>query len=386
MSDEAGTGRPVSLRAGWFELFYDLVIVAAVTHGAHLLTGRQDVPIGAWLIGTFFVTFVLWFSTSLAINIAPGEVPGRKALMFVQMMAMTVANLSVGRSEGLSDRWGMAALAVAVASIAVIYALIARRMPSVRSEARVWAWSMGSSGAVLALGAAAPDDAGSVRGIALAVACVLACLAPAAIAVPRLLRDRRIAEDHLRERLGQFVIIVLGESFLGLVIVLDGLESIPEPAFFALALLVAGALWVVYFTSVHPQGLPTSAGRFELWLLGFIVFGIGAAYSASLHAAFSANSASWVSGEHPFAFLPAAYALVGALILCLAGGRYRVIAYATVHATCLAVLVTAWLALLIADERSGQVLLILGSACVIADALACLALRRRLDRTSPSRA
>ena len=361
----------------WFELFYDLVIVAAVAHGSHVLSGGQSVSLGAWLIGTFVVAFVLWFSTSIAVNIAPGEVPARKTLMFVQMIAMTIANLSISRTEGLSDTWGFAGVAVAFATVAMIYALMARTIPALRAAALVWASSMGATAVILGFGALLPSDGGSRPAAVFAVAMVVAIVPMAVTGIPRLVRGSHTASEHLAERLGQFVIIVLGESFLGLVIVLDGFDRIPGPVYFALSLLVAGALWAVYFTGIFPMGLPGSAGRLELWLAGFVVFLVGAAYSASLHAEFAAQDDSAVADAHPFAPLPAAYVLVGALVLCWVGGERRVRSFALIHAAALAALAVAWAGLLLVGQESGQALILLGSGTVIVDGLACLAMQGR---------
>ena len=62
--------------------------------------------------------------------------------------------------------------------------------------------------------------------------------------------------EHLGERLGQLVIIVLGEAFVGLVSTLGGRSSIPNPVYFVLTFLVVFAIWTLYFSSVMPAGVP----------------------------------------------------------------------------------------------------------------------------------
>lgn len=371
----------------WFELFYDLVIVAAVAHGGHVLAAEQSLGLGAWLMATFAITFLLWFSTTLAVNLAPGEVPGRKSLMFVQMIALTVANLSMSRTEGLSDTWGLVGLLAAFATVAGIFALVERREPSARPVCRPWI--LGSSGAVvvLAVGALMSTQEGSSDawwdGWLLATAGLVALLPAVLVGIPRVCRMHRLDPEHLSERLGQFVIIVLGESFLSLVLVLDGLDRVPNPVFFALGLIVAGALWAVYFTSVHAMGLPASPLRLQLWLLGFLVFLIGAAYSASMHASYASRDWQSLAAGHPLAALPALYALAGALVLGMLGGVHRDAAFARIHAVAVAILVIAWPLFVLGGLTSGNGLLVLGSGVVILDSVACLVRHRRLmDRAS----
>jgi len=67
------------VRVGWFEILYDLVIVAAAAQGSHLFASDQGVDLGGWLVCTFVITFILWFSTSLAVNVAPGDVDARRS-------------------------------------------------------------------------------------------------------------------------------------------------------------------------------------------------------------------------------------------------------------------------------------------------------------------
>lgn len=369
-------------RVGWFELFYDLVLVAAVAHGGHLLVSDQNAALGLWLALTFVIAFVLWLATSLSINIRPGDLPGRRTLMFIQMIAITVANLSIGRSDGLADTWGFIGLAVAFATVSLIYFLVGRRKQDLVPVVRPWSWSAGSAAVLFALGSLLPDGSGWIATLVLVTGVLVAIVPLALVGVPRLCRMRLINTEHLDERLGQFVIIVLGESFLGLVLVLDGLDAVPGPVFFVVALVVAGALWAIYFTTVYPRGVPRTAVRFEVWLVGLLLFVIGAAYSASMHASYAAENWQSLETQHPFAPLPSAYALLGALMLGLLAGDQRDWDFARIHVTALVVLGIAWATLLLLDVRSGNLLLLVASGVVIADALACLAQRRALASDS----
>ena len=372
----------VPSRVSWFELFYDLVIVASFAHTGHLIVNdlsgdRLTMTLGAWLISTFVVTFTLWFSTSTAINIAPGSVTLRKTLTFVQMFTVTVANLALSRSDGLPDDWGFGALALSFATVTAIYVITGRQRPELKRAATPWMWSSAGAAAVLAVGVVLPDNWEAAEIIAYSLASVIAVVPLMVIGIPRLCRMNLVEPEHLAERVGQLVIIVIGESFLGLIFTLSGHDHVPGPVFFILTFLVAGSLWSIYFSSVYPMGLPLTPGRLELWLLGVMVFLVGVSFTAETLAAYSAVPWDQQGITRSFVPLSTLYALVGALLLGWIGGAARDIAYARIHVGALGVLAIAWI--LFAMVGSPANLLLATCACIIiADGLVCMAVQRHL--------
>ena len=369
-------------RVSWFELFYDLVIVASFAHTGHLIVNdlsgdRLTLSLGTWLISTFVVTFTLWFSTSTAINIAPGVVPLRKTLIFVQMFYVTVANLALSRSDGLPDDWGFGGLALCFATVTAIYAITGHQRPALKPAVTPWMWSSAVAAVILAIGIVIPDDWVAAQVLAYALATVIAVVPLMVVGIPRLCRMNLVEPRHLAERVGQLVIIVIGESFLGLIFTLSGFDHVPGPVFFILTFLVAGSLWSIYFSSVYPMGIPLTPGRLELWLLGVMVFLVGVSYTAEMLAAYSAVPWDQQGIERPFVPLSTLYALVGALLLGWIGGAARDIAYARIHVAALGILGIAWLGLVLAGAPANAMLVT--SACVIiADGLACMAMQRHL--------
>lgn len=370
------------VKVSWFELFYDLVIVAAVAHGGHLLVhdlliaDDLSFSLGVWLTSTFVVTFLLWFSTSMAINIAPGDIPLRKTLMFVQMLAVAVANLALSRSDGLPDDWGFASLAIAFATVSIIFAIVGREVPALARAAAPWRTCTGATAVMFALGVLLPDAWITVQLVVFALGILTAGVPIAIFGIPRLCRDGRLEPEHLAERVGQLVIIVIGESFIGLILAIGGLESIPGPAFFLLTFIVAGSLWSIYFTSVFPMGIPGTSVRLEVWLLGVMVFLVGTSYLAENLSAYA--SVDWASLSTPHTFIPlsAVYVLLGALLLGWIGGATRDRHFVGIHLCALAVLGVAWIALVIGGSQA-NLLLLASSIVVIADGLACYAFRPR---------
>ncbi|MGI9197808.1 MAG: low temperature requirement protein A [Candidatus Nanopelagicales bacterium] len=265
---------------GWFELFYDLVVVAAVGYGSHLFIEDPSVPLGTWLAATLVVMFVLWFMTTLHANVLKDDGPWRRIAVLVQMLALAVADLSISPDDGLPTSIGFRALGIAFLSIAVMYAVSGRR--GHRDIARVVWVSSAIGGLVLIVGASLPDADVLARDVAvLAVGVLVPIIAVFGWLLPRLMANGSLDEDHLGERMGQLLIIVIGECFVGLLTVLGGRSSIPNPAVFVLAFLVAYAIWATYFKVVPPRGFPRSAWVMWLWLAAYLLLLYGSVAVAS---------------------------------------------------------------------------------------------------------
>jgi low temperature requirement protein LtrA len=314
---------PQHQRVGWFELFYDLVIVAAVGYAAHTFAEHPTWGLGLWIAAWTLIMFVLWLLTALNNNLYPGDHPWRRVLGLVQMLALVVASLGTVADEGLSNSIGFAGLAVAFGSVAAAYAL-AMRDPAVDLRAvRVLGWSSGAAALVLLLGVFLPDDAewtltGAPPWI-LAVGVGIVAIPLFGVVVTRV--SDRIDREHMGERLGQLVIIVLGESFMSLVSALGGRPSIPNPLFFVLTFLVVFAIWTLYFSSVLPAGLPRSPGRLRAWLLThwllmFGAVGTAAGFSAVTLVPFGTEGTTGVS---EWTALPMTFVMVSLALLTWLG-------------------------------------------------------------------
>mgnify|MGYP003587814233 FL=1 len=126
----------------------------------------------------------------------------------------------------------------------------------------------------------------------LAIGLAVASLPLLTVFLTRLCRSGAIDDEHLGERIGQLVIIVLGESFVSLVTTLGGRPDIPNPVFFVLTFAVVFAIWTIYFSSVVPAGVPGDVGRLRVWLAMHWLLMFGAVGAASGFAALAVVSFS----------------------------------------------------------------------------------------------
>ncbi len=318
-------------RVGWFELFYDLVIVAAVSYTGHTFAAAPTWGLGLWIAAWTLIMFVLWLLTTLGNNLAPTDSAPRRMLGLLQMLALVIAALGTVADEGLSNATGFGALAVAFGSVCATFLLLKPADPLVRGQVRVLAWGSGLAALVLALGLLLPDDA---EWTATGAPTWIITIGVAAAAVPLFVVvgrcSRLLDADHLRERLGQLVIIVLGEAFVGLVSTLGGRSTIPNPAYFVLTFVVVFAIWTLYFSSVMPAGVPQSPWRLRVWLLMHVLLMFGAIGAAAVFSSLTlvpfGDEAPDVLQGTEWTTLPLFFVLVAlAAMTWIAGGRLTVL-------------------------------------------------------------
>ncbi len=372
-------------RVGWFELFYDLVIVAAVGNGAHVFGEHPTWETGGWIAVTFLVMFLLWLLTVLVNNTAPGDHPWRRLLILLQMLAVVVACLSVGREEGLPDSVGFVALAVAFGSIALVYALVDHPDPRVRADARVISASTALSAVVLLVGAGVSGPWGGEGTIAplLLLGAGIACagLPLLTVVLGRASRDGRLDSEHLSERVGQLVLIVLGESFVSLVATLGGKPEIPNPFFFVLTFAVVFAIWSIYFSTVMPGGVPTrQPGRLRTWLALHWLLMFGAVGAASGFATLAVVPFATINQGLASAWTPAPllYVMIALAGLAALAGERRLL---PLHGVACAILLVLVVVQLTVAQGGRAWEIALGAVVVIVDAIVSVRVMRPYDRT-----
>ena len=376
---------------GWFEVFYDLVLVAAVLHGSKLFDQDPSLAKGAWLATTLLVLLTMWLLTTLSFNAAPEDSALRRMLTLVQMLALVIASLSVSRTGGLSDSTGLIALGVAFASVAVLYAMRARRGGPTRRGATVVGWSTAAAALVCLLGALLPEGSGPYwthpRTYAFGLALALAVLPLITIYLGELESTGSLDREHLTERIGQLVIISLGESFADLILSLGAFESIPNPPYLVLTFVIIYAVWAIYFRTVLPPGIPHGAGRVRAWigahyLLIFGSIGTAAGFSALAVVPFDDASAALASYRLP---LPLLYVMVSFILLTwIAGVTER--GFLLVHAVAAALLLAVALVGILAFSERAVTMGALAAAIVLADLAAVAWIGRRNRQPLPAQA
>ncbi|AYF73092.1 low temperature requirement protein A [Nocardia yunnanensis] len=235
----------VARRATWFELFGDLVFVAAVGQITHRVGAHPGAGSVAAAAGLFVPLWWAWVLYAVHANRADRDTVAHRLLTGVGLtgvVGMAVFAGGVGQSRGVDAGFVLSYLG-ARTGVAALYAWDSRRDPGLIPVFR--SFTVGSvASAIFWLGGLACD--GGWRYGAWAVAMLMELALP--LVAGRRLRRVTQETEHLRERFGLFTIIVLGESVLGFT---NGLAAAHTAGWAALTAAAAFALtvglWWSYF-------------------------------------------------------------------------------------------------------------------------------------------
>jgi len=379
-------GKAASQRVSWFELFYDLVLVAAISQGGKVFVKEPTWAMSGFIGSGILVLFGIWLLTTMSYGLFRRDTAWRRLLLLIQMLGVVVAALSLSKT-GLPAWAGFVALAMVVATQTFIYARFTRVDAPMQSSLRVVVWSTALAAVIFAVAAAILSTAGAddwvlVSPLALVAGGGVILLPIIWRVAPGILSS--IDLHHLDERFGLLVIIVLGESFINLVSNLGTLGSIPNSVAFLLAFLIAYALWAIYFTGVQAYEMPSTIWAFRLWILAHLVFVTAAVAVAveftdlSTHAVADLNvtSGNWTS-------LPMIGALSAvALMTWRAKGAPR--AMLRTHLVAIAALVGLFVVDIARGYEQMPWFVFAGAIVVIGDAAACAVIQRQTKGDAPS--
>lgn len=265
--------------ATWLEVFYDLVVVAAVSPVAQALSQDHSATGMLAFAGLFIPVFWVWAGHTFYATRFDTDDLVYRLFTFLQMfaivgMAVEVRDASQGETRGYS----LAYLGARIILLTLL-ARAGRHAPAARSFIRTYLRGFGAGAALWALSILLPAPARYVLwGMSLALD----------LAVPwqvwrSMDPSAAVSPSHIPERLGLFTIIVLGESISAVVRGLAGRHW--EAAAIIVSALGFGSgvcVWWIYFRHLERaigrvkmgSGQPYIYSHFPL-LVGIVVMGIG---------------------------------------------------------------------------------------------------------------
>jgi low temperature requirement protein LtrA len=260
-------------QASWLELFFDLVLVAAV--GALAAQLHEDHSLeGLLVFAALFVPvwWAWWGFTWYSAAFNDDDAVNRVALLAAMGGVATLAAGVAGVADGRSDTF-VVAYAALFALLAALYARAWLRVPAARSLSSRYAAGY-LAGATLWLASLAFGE--GLRPVVWVAAMVVLMASPvlAAASLDVLSYEPR----HIAERYGLFTLIVLGESVVAIVAGLDTGSSTAAVVIASLGLAIAGAVWWLYFDRWRGMPVGTMRSGF-VWAQGhlFVFAGIAAA-------------------------------------------------------------------------------------------------------------
>jgi len=263
-SDDKGHHAPP---VGFLELFYDLVFVAAT-----MVLSNEFAHDPTWAqAGTcalmFSLLWLLWFHTTVLMNIERRDDLGQRGLVFAQMLLIFMATLTfVDREIASVDAVGGIYL-LAVLVVAYAHHRIRDAAPPIGDWAAARRNRLVLAGLVMAIGILVPDGPDLVLyGLAIVLLLVPTSLTVRGLPVPP------VDEHHLSERAALLTLIVMGESFVktALVVTAGAITGWDVLAIITMFVVLFG-FFSAYFDDVPKAGLRDGALFGELWMLSHLV-------------------------------------------------------------------------------------------------------------------
>jgi low temperature requirement protein LtrA len=257
----AGAGEPPLLAAphqSWLELFYDLVIVAAVLVLSSIYARDSSIAEVVWLALVFGMIWSTWVATTLLTNRVRLAGTTLRSLLVLQMVLVLALVLTADDHLADNTSWTGPLFAAVLVVVAALYHLVRRDNPELRDPFRHRAGRVLAAAAVFAVTPLVPGDWYAAAWLA----------ALAVVVLPG--REERPPLDahHLVHRFGELTIVILGETFvkIGLVATEDPLADL-DLWVLPMAFVLMFAIWWLYFTDVPASGLPGGRHGVTIWTL-----------------------------------------------------------------------------------------------------------------------
>ncbi len=272
MTERDKNGNNTNRHATWLELFYDLVFVVVIFQLAHNL--EEDFSLYGFL--GFIALFVpVWWSwTGAAFYATRFDTDDLVHRILILLQMVGAAALAVNVPDGLGNDSAGFALSYAAIRIILVIEYVRTGISKSFSSATplIQRYSIGflCAAIVWIISAFIPPP---FRFVLWAIGLVIDFATP--ITAGRLHSQFAPHVSHLPERMGLFIIIVLGESVLEVV---AGVQKWGEFDIYSMSILGLGlsipfSLWWLYFDNV--DGAPIRAlrekgriGIYSLWLIG----------------------------------------------------------------------------------------------------------------------
>jgi low temperature requirement protein LtrA len=265
-----------SRRATWLELFFDLVFVVAIAQLGNNL--HKDTTLTGFLgfVMLFIPVWWAWIGATFYANRFDVDDIGNRLLTGVQILAISA--LAINIHDGLGESSIGFALAYVVIRVMLVfqYLRVAQSIPLARAIATWYAFGFAIAALFWFISTFVPIP---FRFGFWLLGIIVDFLTPltAAHLQTRLLPDF----EHLPERFGLFVIIVLGESIVSVVNgVTQQAWQFMSVIFAVLGFAIAFSLWWVYFENVGSTALRTAGNAqkvqiLQVWLYGHLPLVIG---------------------------------------------------------------------------------------------------------------
>lgn len=261
-----------SAPVGFLELFYDLVFVASTMVLSNEFSHDPTWESAGHCSLMFVLVWLLWFHTTVLMNVDRRDDLIQRALMFLQMFLIFILTLEfVDRSVTNPDLVGLVYTA-AVFVLALAYHRV------VNNEGDTGDWARGRrnrlilAGLLMIAAFIIPDGIDFiVWGVA-----IMLLIVPTSAARSRGLPTEALDEHHLTERAALLTLVVIGEAFLKVALVVsEGSMDWSDISAIVVLFVILFALFSIYFDDIPRAGIRSGILAGEAWLLSHLVLQLG---------------------------------------------------------------------------------------------------------------
>jgi low temperature requirement protein LtrA len=261
--------RPDDRRVTFLELFFDLVFVVLISQLAHRLATHVGWGGVGWFAFLFYTVWSAWLNGTLYHDLHATDDVSVRVFTFAQMLAVAVMAVYVGDVPGAGSVGFALGYGANCAILAILWFRTGLHDPSHRPASIPYSAAYLASAALFVVSTAV-DGPGRywLWAVALLVQVCGMVIGFRLWTPPESQRGEAViaTTPSLIERLGLFVIIVLGEVIVGAVNGVARLDPLvpSEVVTGLLGMLVAIGLWWIYFDLVSHR--EPRSHRTQLWL------------------------------------------------------------------------------------------------------------------------
>ncbi len=245
----------------WLELFYDLVLVAAVLVFSSTVSHLDDWGDIGRVVVSFIAIWCIWVSTTMFTNRFKTHDFTQRALVLIQMVLIAVFSVEI--SEGLVRDFTLRSLTYAglVTTVALMYWRASRQKNDLASYARNYSIYALVAVVIFIVSGFTPNG---IRETIWIIG-LLTIIAPTIMQSNYFGRFAPLDERHVVERFGALTIIMCGENFIKVATsVGNSADTTIDLTALVLQFILIFAIWASYFEDVPDSGIAPS--RFAYWV------------------------------------------------------------------------------------------------------------------------
>jgi low temperature requirement protein LtrA len=261
--------RALDRRVTFLEVFFDLVFVVVISQLGHHLAAHPSWAGAGWFVFVFYAVWSSWLNGTLYYDLHTTNDVSVRVFTFAQMLAVAVMAVFIGDVPGDGTNGFALAYAANTLILVVLWFRTGIHDPSHRPGS--FPYSAGYLVSTILFAVSAVFDGAAVYwlwAVALASQVIGWVIAMHRWTPPEAQRGDAIVTTtpSLIERMGLFVIIVLGEVIVGAVSGMADLHPLDTHGIVVglLGVVVAIGLWWTYFDLISHR--PPVPRRTQLWL------------------------------------------------------------------------------------------------------------------------